>query len=76
VYCACSDLEAVTERIYSCWNYGATNISLHRKTNSSFVEEEAAIGTTYMSKREYKSWSWILRRLKPEMSVLAKINTN
>jgi hypothetical protein len=42
----------------------------------SFVEEEAPFRNTYMSRREYKSWSWILRRLKPGMTVLAKATSN
>jgi hypothetical protein len=30
----------------------------------------------YMSRREQKSWSWISRRVKPEMSVLVKTSSN
>jgi hypothetical protein len=49
---------------------------LHRKTNPSFVEEEAPIRNMYVSKRELKFWSWILRRLKPGMTVLAKASSS
>jgi hypothetical protein len=36
------------------------------------VDEEAPLLNTDMSRREQKSWSWIWRRLKPGMSVLAR----
>jgi hypothetical protein len=75
----CSDngcTDAVTARIYSCWNYGATDIEPHTKTDPSLVEEDAPFLKTYMSRREYKSWSWISRRLKPGMTVLAQASTN
>jgi hypothetical protein len=37
-----------------------------------FVEDEAPFRNTYVSRRESISWSWISRRLKPGMTVLAK----
>jgi hypothetical protein len=46
------------------------------RPDSSFVEEEGLFQNMYISKREYKSWSWILRRLKPGMTVLVKASSN
>jgi hypothetical protein len=46
---------------------------LHRKTDPSFVKEDALFRNTYMSRREYKSWSW---RLKRRMTLLVKANSN
>jgi hypothetical protein len=40
-------------------------------TDPSFVEEKVPFQNTYMPRREEKSWSWLLRRLKPRMTVLS-----
>jgi hypothetical protein len=46
-------------------------LKLYNEDTSRFVEEETPTRNTYMSARESISWSWILRRLKPGMTVLA-----
>jgi hypothetical protein len=46
--------------------------STYTQTDPSLVKEEAPSQNTYTSRRELKSWSWISRRLKPGMTVLAK----
>jgi hypothetical protein len=57
-----SDLDAVTARIYSCWNYGATNVTPTQKHRPPLVEDEAPFRNTDMSRREQKSRQWISRR--------------
>jgi hypothetical protein len=47
------------------------NQLLHRKTDPSFIEEEAPFRNTCMPRREHKPWSWMSGRLKPGMTVLA-----
>jgi hypothetical protein len=41
-----------------------------------FVEEEAPVLNAYMYKRKQKSWSHISTRLKPKMTVLARVSSN
>jgi hypothetical protein len=74
-----SEVDAVTARFYSCWNYSATYVVPPYEDGPPpppLVEEEVPLRNTYMSRREQKSWSWISRRLKPGMTVLTKTSRN
>jgi hypothetical protein len=57
------------------YSFRATNVA-STKTDPFFVEEEAPYRNTYMSRREHKSWSWVSRRLKAGITVLAKASNN
>jgi hypothetical protein len=59
---------------YTC---AETNVELKQKHCLSFVEEERPpLQNMYMSSRDKRSWSWILKRLMPEMTVLTKGSSN
>jgi hypothetical protein len=66
-------MDAVRARIYSCRNYGATNIAPTQKDRPLLLRRG---GPTYMSRREQVSWSWVSRRLKPRRIALAKTSRN
>jgi hypothetical protein len=51
-------------------------LECNKRTTSSFIEEEAPFQTMYMTRRESMSWSRISRRLKPGITVLAKVSSN
>jgi hypothetical protein len=42
----------------------------------SLLKEKTPFLNAYMCRREQKSWSWSLRRLKPGMTALAKASSN
>jgi hypothetical protein len=50
--------------------------SAYTQNDPSIIKQDVPFQNTYMSRREHKSWSWILRRLKPGMTVLAKPSSN
>jgi hypothetical protein len=68
-------VDAVTARTYAFRNYDTTNIAVTQK-GLPIVEEEAPFSNTCMSRRDQIPWSWISRRLKPGMTVLAKPSSN
>jgi hypothetical protein len=71
-----SDLDAVTAWITCAETIVQQTYSLHRKTNPSFIEEEAPFRNMHISRRESTSWSRVSRRLKPGITVLAKVSSN
>jgi hypothetical protein len=71
------DLDAVTARILLLLKLRCNKRSAYtERPTLPLVEEEASFINTYMTRREQKSCSWISRRLKPGMTVLARAGSN